>query len=107
MMEETGDRPDFEAAMAQLERIVDTAAGRTDDGRPHGVPNRSQTGFLLIILMMSRCGSPTKPSTKRCMCKVVARYAVNWSPAYVPGERCACRGFVPVDAARSSSAPSS
>ncbi len=57
--------------------------------------------------MMSRCGSPTRPSTRRSMSRAAAPLPANWSRACAPGGRCVFHGHAPAGAARSSSAPRS
>ena len=49
--------------------------GRTGAGGRHGVRSRSPVGFALTSPMMSRCGSLTKRSISRSMCRAAERCA--------------------------------
>jgi hypothetical protein len=54
-----------------------TGAARTAGGRTRGARSRSRTGCRSTSPMMGPCGSPTRPSTRRCTSKVAAPCAVS------------------------------
>jgi hypothetical protein len=54
-----------------------TGAARIAAGRTRGVRSRSRTGCGSTSPMMGPCGSPMRPSTRRCTSKVAAPCAVS------------------------------
>ena len=50
-----------------------------------GARSRSPTGCRSTSLMMSRCGSATRRSIRRCTSRAEVRSSVSWSPACAPG----------------------
>ena len=50
---------------------------RIGDGPTRGAPNRSPTAFASNTLMMGRCGSHTRRSTRRCSCRAGGLCGVN------------------------------
>ena len=79
-----------------------TVAARTGVGPGRGARNRSPTASRSIPPMMSPCGSHTRRSTRRCMCKAGVGCAARWSRACGPGEHCECHELELVIGARSS-----
>jgi len=79
-----------------------TVAARIGAGRSRGAPSRSRTGSRSTFPMIPRCGSRTRRSTSRSMCKAGARCAASSRPACEPDARCACRVPARADAARAS-----
>ena len=84
-----------------------TGTGRRDAGRVRGVRSRLLTGSGSISPRIIRCGSPTRPSTRRSTCKAAGHCGGNWSRVCALGGRFEFQGRVPGAAARSSSAPRS
>lgn len=64
------------------------AGAPTGAGAPAGARGRLAADCESTSRMMHPCASPTKPSTKRSMCKVVVRCDANCPPVCVPAERC-------------------
>jgi transposase-like protein len=54
-----------------------TDAVRIGAGRARGARSRSPTGFGSTSLMMGRCGSRTRRSTRRCMSRAAGRCAAS------------------------------
>ena len=84
-----------------------TGTVRRAAGRVRGVRSRLLTGSTSISLRMIRCGSPTRPSTRRSTCKAAGHCGGNWSRVCALGGRFEFQGRVPGAAERSSSAPRS
>ena len=53
------------------------APSRPDAGRRHGVLSKLPTDSRSTSPMMSRCGSPTRPSTRRSTCRDEGHYAAD------------------------------
>lgn len=51
-------------------------------------PERIASRIRVDSLMMSRCGSHMRLSTRPCMFRAAGRCAVNWRRVCGPGERC-------------------
>ena len=56
-----------------------TGPARSDAGRGRGVRSRLLTGSASIFPRMIRCGSPTRPSTRRSTCKAAVHCDGTWS----------------------------
>jgi hypothetical protein len=83
------------------ESDVVTDGARTEGGPRRGARNRSRTGSGSTSLMMSPCGSRTRPSIKRPTSKGVVPSVVSWLRVCARAGRFGHRG--PGDGARSSS----
>jgi hypothetical protein len=58
-------------------RAAGTGVGRTGGGPGRGARSRSPDGCGSTFRAMRRCGSATRPSTRRCMCKAEAHYGAS------------------------------
>ena len=87
--------------------VAATGAVKTDAGRRHGVLSKLPTDSRSTSPMMSRCGSPTRPSTRRSTCRDEGHCDATWWRACGPAGRCACQEHGHEDAARRSSLPKS
>ena len=76
-------------------RVATNLAVRIAGGRRPGARSRSPTDCRSISPMMSRCGSLTRRSTRRCMSRAAVPSSASWSRACVPAGRCACRVLAP------------
>ena len=79
-----------------------TAAARIGGGRARGALSRSRLGCSSSSRMMSRCGSRTRRSTRRCTCRAVEHSGASSRHACGPAGRCASPGRAPAVAASSS-----
>jgi transposase, IS30 family len=73
------------------DRLAGMAVGRTGAGAPAGVRSRSAVDCKSTFLMMSQCGSPTKPSIRRSTFKAAARCNANCARVCVQAGRSGCR----------------
>ena len=87
--------------------VGSAGAAGSDAGRVRGVRSRLLTGSESMFPRMIRCGSPTRPSTRRSTCKAAVHCGGNWSRVCGLGGRFECPGRVPGAEARRSSAPRS
>jgi Helix-turn-helix domain len=99
-------RPNGIAVSGPEVRWIGRRHGRRKDRRwahswsPEQITNRLRVDFP----DMGPCGSPTRPSTRRCTSKVAAPCAVSRPPVCGRGGRCGCPGRAPKGRARRSSA---